>query len=80
MQSSSFNMKIYCTIVSVLKYREIFQVYNNQCYCGGRSVHWRFFGKAPPRKRPLMEATKLASVLRCTYMGEVIEGPFGASV
>ena len=29
MQSSTFNMKIYCTIVSVVKYREIFQVYNN---------------------------------------------------
>ncbi len=29
MQSSTFNMKSYCTIVSVVKYREIFQVYNN---------------------------------------------------
>ncbi len=25
-------MKIYCTIVSVVKYREIFQVYNNHFY------------------------------------------------
>ncbi len=25
-------MKIYCTIVSVVKYREIFQVYNNTSY------------------------------------------------
>ncbi len=32
MQSSTFNMKIYCTIVSVVKYREIFQVYNNPYY------------------------------------------------
>ncbi len=32
MQSSTFNMKIYCTIVSAVKYREIFQVYNNKVY------------------------------------------------
>ncbi len=25
----TFNIEIYCTIVSVVKYREIFQVYNN---------------------------------------------------
>ncbi len=31
MQSSSLNMQIYCTIISVLKYRGIFQVYNNTC-------------------------------------------------
>ncbi len=29
MQRSSFDMKIYCTIVAVVKYRKIFQVYNN---------------------------------------------------
>ena len=27
-QSSMFNIEIYCLIVSVVKYREIFQVYN----------------------------------------------------
>ncbi len=30
MQSSSFNIEIYCKIVLVVKYREIFQVYNNR--------------------------------------------------
>ncbi len=32
MQSSKCNIEIYCTIVSVVKYREIFQVYNNTGY------------------------------------------------
>ncbi len=33
MQSSTFNIiEIYCTIVSVVKYSEIFQVYNNKIY------------------------------------------------
>ncbi len=30
MQSSNCNIEIYCTIVSVVKYMEIFQVYNNK--------------------------------------------------
>ncbi len=32
MQNSTFNIEIYCTIVSVVKYRELFQVYNNNEY------------------------------------------------
>ncbi len=37
MQSSTLNMKNYCTIVSVVKYREIFQVYNNKSHCSSNN-------------------------------------------
>ncbi len=40
MKSSTFNMKIYYTIVSVVKYREIFQVYNNNYFI---AIYMPFF-------------------------------------
>ncbi len=36
---STFNIENYCTIVSVVKYREIFQVYNNLIYLIPFHVH-----------------------------------------
>ncbi len=64
MQSSTFNIEIYCTITSVVKYREIFQVYNNKPYLGSQTAPFDFKGDMVHVGSVMFSIAALTGVIR----------------
>ncbi len=55
MQSSTFNIEIHCTIVSVVTYRKIFQVYNNFNYVNVDAASVKYFIKLQGNNKVLID-------------------------